>query len=54
MLFSKQSLQKFNFSSLPRKFSMQELESKYASQRLDKAVMSKLGMPWGDAHRYIR
>lgn len=39
---------------MPRKFSMQELESKYASQRLDKAVMSKLGMPWGDAHRYIR
>ena len=43
-----------NFGSMPRKFSMQELESHWTDSRLDKAVMAKLGMPWADAHKYIR
>ena len=41
-------------SQMPRSFSMQALERKWANQRFDKAVMSKLGLPWGDVHRHVR
>jgi len=33
---------------------MQEIESHWANSRLDKVVMAKLGMPWAEAHKYVR
>lgn len=50
----KLDLRRFGTQKMSRKFTMQEVESKYVSQRFDKVVMSKLGMPWSDVHRYVR